>query len=248
MVRMVEFTLFLARHGETDHNKGSVIQGQLDIPLSHNGIDQAKSLAKLLFQHEWNEVWSSDLKRSWQTANFLVNKELTNNDCDDTDALLMNNPLPFIQADVRIRERNYGICQGQSSSILKEMAREAGVKVSNFVPPEAESPADVRGRAISFFKDLCNRQKERVDEKESKVLLVGHGGWLSQFMTYLASHVESTSFTFRIETASRITPNTGVSSFEIRLENDGRVSNVKCLTLHDTSHLSNCVRTDQLAV
>lgn len=32
------------------------------------------------------------------------------------------------------------------------MAREAGVKVSNFVPPEAESPADVRGRAISFFK------------------------------------------------------------------------------------------------
>lgn len=51
------------------------------------------------------------------------------------------------------------------------MAREAGVKVSNFVPPEAESPADVRGRAISFFKDLCNRQKERVDEKESKVLL-----------------------------------------------------------------------------
>lgn len=82
-----------------------MIQGQLDIPLSHNGIDQAKSLAKLLFQHEWNEVWSSDLKRSWQTANFLVNKELTNNDCDDTDALLMNNPLPFIQADVRIRER-----------------------------------------------------------------------------------------------------------------------------------------------
>lgn len=115
-----------------------MIQGQLDIPLSHNGIDQAKSLAKLLYQHEWNEVnnnkkifknllnvciacsftvlflvcfsfflqvWSSDLKRSWQTANFLVNKELTNNDCDDIDALLMNNPLPLIQADVRIRER-----------------------------------------------------------------------------------------------------------------------------------------------
>ncbi|KAI9557661.1 hypothetical protein GHT06_017490 [Daphnia sinensis] len=245
---MVEFTLFLARHGETGHNKGSVIQGQLDIPLSHNGMAQAKSLAKLLRHHEWNEVWSSDLKRSWQTANFLVSKDLTNNECDDDDVLLMNTPLALIQADVRIRERNYGICQGQSSAVLKEMAREAGVKVSNFVPPEAESPADVRGRAISFFKDLCTRQKARVGNKESKVLLVGHGGWLSEFMTYLASHVDSKSFTFRTETASRITPNTAVSSFEIRLEDDGSVSNVKCLTLHDTSHLTNHVCTDQFAV
>lgn len=32
------------------------------------------------------------------------------------------------------------------------MAEEAGVKVGKFVPPEAECPADVRERAISFFK------------------------------------------------------------------------------------------------
>jgi hypothetical protein len=32
------------------------------------------------------------------------------------------------------------------------MAEEAGVKIRNFVPPEAESSEDVRKRAISFFK------------------------------------------------------------------------------------------------
>ena len=42
--------------GETDHNKGSVIQGQLDIPLSKNGMNQAKLLAKSIHHLHWNEV------------------------------------------------------------------------------------------------------------------------------------------------------------------------------------------------
>jgi broad specificity phosphatase PhoE len=42
--------------GETDHNKGSVIQGQLDIPLSKNGMNQAKLLANSIHHLHWNEV------------------------------------------------------------------------------------------------------------------------------------------------------------------------------------------------
>lgn len=51
------------------------------------------------------QIWSSDLKRSWQTANFLVKNELINEECSDKNSLLMDKPLPIIQADVRIRER-----------------------------------------------------------------------------------------------------------------------------------------------
>nr|CAH0111562.1 unnamed protein product [Daphnia galeata] len=240
----MEFRLFLARHGETDHNKGSVIQGQLDIPLSKNGMNQAKLLANSIHHLHWNEIWTSDLKRSWQTANFLVS-----DDSDKNDALLIEKPLPSIQSDIRIRERHYGICQGQSTANLKKMAEEAGVKIRNFVPPEAESSEDVRKRAISFFKDLCDRQILRKGETESKVLVVGHGGWLSEFMSYLASLTGKSSFAAsESEAVSRITPNTALSSFEIRLENDGEVSLIKCLALHDKSHLTSPVCSDELAV
>jgi hypothetical protein len=53
--------------------------------------------------------------------------------------------------------QHYGICQGQSTANLKKMAGEAGVKISNFVPPEAESSEDVKKRAIAFFKVKKNK-------------------------------------------------------------------------------------------
>lgn len=81
------------------------------------------------------------------------------------------------------------------------------------------------------------------------IYVVGHGGWLSEFMSYLASLTGKSSFAAsESEAVSRITPNTAVSSFEIRLENDGEVSLIKCLALHDKSHLTSPVCSDELAV
>lgn len=122
------------------------------------------------------KIWTSDLKRSWQTANLLIKSE--NNDDLDNNFILVK-PLPTIQTDVRIRERvrflycsaelcsfiilnlkHYGIAQGHSTANLQKLASKAGTKVNNYVPPEAESPEDVRNRAISFFKvkiQRCNQ-------------------------------------------------------------------------------------------
>lgn len=47
------------------------------------------------------KIWTSDLKRSWQTANLLVKAE----NSDDLDNVMLMKPLPVIQTDVRIRER-----------------------------------------------------------------------------------------------------------------------------------------------
>lgn len=43
--------------GVTEHNKESVIQGQLDIPLSNDGIIQAKLLGDKLEHFVWKEVY-----------------------------------------------------------------------------------------------------------------------------------------------------------------------------------------------
>lgn len=48
--------------------------------------------------------------------------------------------------------KHYGIAQGHSTANLQKLASKAGTKVNSFIPPEAESPEDVRKRAISFFK------------------------------------------------------------------------------------------------
>lgn len=96
---------------------------------------------------------------------------------------------------------------------------------------------------------MCKRQFLQKNEEETTILLVGHGGWLREFMTYLASQTESSSFTSdEREAVSKLTPNTAVSRFVITLGNDGEISNIKCLALHDKSHLINPVSCNELAV
>lgn len=236
----MEFKLYVIRHGETGHNKSSIIQGQLDIPLSENGINQAKLLAKTLQNIKWNEVWTSDLKRAWQTANFILH-HMDKNDEElmKNEEFLVQKPLPTIFTDARLRERNYGVAQGQSVASLQNLAKMAQMAVVDFVPPEAESTEDVRKRMQSFFNDLCARRLLDKDQKEDvSIMMVGHGGWLIQFMSYLASHESFCSNSSDAKVLSRLCPNTGVSQFEIRLGNNGAVSDIKCLSVHDRAHLN----------
>lgn len=50
----------------------------------------------------------------------------------------------------------YGVAQGRTRHWLRELAKEHGVPYVNFTPPGAESVAQVRERAMSFFQKLCN--------------------------------------------------------------------------------------------
>jgi broad specificity phosphatase PhoE len=49
----------------------------------------------------------------------------------------------------------YGIAQGRTRQWLHELAKENGIPYSNFTPPGAETIAQVRERAITFFRKLC---------------------------------------------------------------------------------------------
>ena len=60
--------LYIVRHGETKYNEKKIIQGHLDIPLSDEGIRQAKKLAKRLEVINFDCIYTSDLKRAKQTA------------------------------------------------------------------------------------------------------------------------------------------------------------------------------------
>jgi probable phosphoglycerate mutase len=56
------------RHGESTWNEERRIQGQLDPPLSERGRDQAQLIATRLAGHEVAAFYTSDLRRTRETA------------------------------------------------------------------------------------------------------------------------------------------------------------------------------------
>ena len=87
--------LYLIRHGETPWNVEGRYQGQLDPPLNERGRQQAQETARRLAPLGFEAIYSSDLKRAFQTA----------------EALARETGLP-IQIDPRLREINQGQWQG----------------------------------------------------------------------------------------------------------------------------------------
>ena len=67
--------VLLIRHGETSWNREQRWQGQADVPLSDEGIEQARRLASYLSRDAGaaiRAVYSSDLQRASQTADVLA--------------------------------------------------------------------------------------------------------------------------------------------------------------------------------
>lgn len=64
--------LLLARHGETDWTREKRWQGHADPPLNDRGREQARVLAKNLAGVRLDAVYSSDLRRSSETAAIVV--------------------------------------------------------------------------------------------------------------------------------------------------------------------------------
>lgn len=61
-------TLVLFRHGQTEYNKLSYLTGLHDVALTKEGEDQARAAGALLNRFTFDKVYSSTLKRAFNTA------------------------------------------------------------------------------------------------------------------------------------------------------------------------------------
>ncbi len=61
-------TLLLARHGETDSNRETRWQGFAELSLNEQGREQASALADELEDVALGAIYSSDLRRAYETA------------------------------------------------------------------------------------------------------------------------------------------------------------------------------------
>lgn len=90
--------IYVIRHGQTDYNVKGLFQGQIDIPLNLEGINQAKKIANKFKNIKVDKIFVSPLTRAKQTANFI--SEITN-----------VNPI----IEQRLVERYFGKLEGHKS-------------------------------------------------------------------------------------------------------------------------------------
>lgn len=68
--------IFLIRHGETESDEEKWFIGWSDVPLSENGIEQARAWQKAFADTKFESIYCSDLSRARCTAEIIYGKRM----------------------------------------------------------------------------------------------------------------------------------------------------------------------------
>lgn len=147
------------RHGETDWNVATRIQGQLDIALNDAGRRQARRLAGALAGETLDAVYSSDLVRALETA----------------QAVAMQAGLE-VRTDSGLRERGFGVFEGltfaEIAQRFPDQAHRWRQRDASFGPAGGETLAAFVERVIACVAALAARHRGQ------HIAVVAHGGVL----------------------------------------------------------------------
>ena len=162
---MNETTLILVRHGETEWNIQSRMQGHRDIALSPRGVEQAEAVARHLMRAPADEapaiaaVFASDLTRARATAAPIAGRAGVS-----------------LRIDPRLRERGFGLFEG--STYAEAHARWPEIYATwqrrepDYAVPGGESYVQVRARTLAAIEDIAGEFAGKT------VVVVTHGGIL----------------------------------------------------------------------
>ncbi|MBS3781775.1 MAG: histidine phosphatase family protein [Candidatus Thermoplasmatota archaeon] len=157
--------LFIARHGQTEWNRDSKLQGWKDAPLTERGIEQARALRDRLMDEEFDAVYCSPLGRTLKTAEIVL---------DGKD-------LSFIE-DERLKEIDMGQWEGiKTDDIKKKFSKQYAdfwERPHKFKPIDGESFHELKERVVSFLEDVLERHKGE------NILIFSHGCASKVMMSY----------------------------------------------------------------
>ncbi|KAI0707771.1 phosphoglycerate mutase-like protein [Earliella scabrosa] len=215
--------VYIVRHGETDHNREGIMQGQLDTALNAAGVEQARLAADALEDVPFGVAYSSDLERARKTAEIIVEKH------------------PGLVLDTRedLRERYMGDWQGESIALRK------------FPPANMEPQQDFVARGARWWnEDVLRHAQRKASELDSKlaaaaaaapaqpevdfepvhILAVSHGGLIGQLVLNLIG-----SRKLRVAEGVEITRcfNASISVIEVYGDRKGLL-----VSYADTTHLN----------
>jgi len=151
--------IYLARHGQDQDNVNGILNGHRDKPLTVLGQEQAKELAEKIKEIgiQFNKIYSSPLKRTYQTAEIIA------------DILFLNKP--EILED--LIERNFGIMTGRLIKEIEPMCSPDIIEtdtVTYFLSPDG---AETFPQLIERGREILNKITNQ--HQDGNILLVTSG-------------------------------------------------------------------------
>ena len=148
--------IYLVRHGETDWNQAGLLQGQTDIALNVQGLEQAHDAAERLKKVPFEIAFCSPLIRAKRTAEIIIgDRKIT------------------LTTDERLRELNFGPWEGVDIRTIRDAASQPFTNPGSYIPPVgAESFAQLYHRSGEFVDQVLLP----LEGTYETVLVVAHGG------------------------------------------------------------------------
>jgi alpha-ribazole phosphatase len=174
--------LLLVRHGLTQWNEEKRYLGNTDIPLNKNGKQQAIALAHALREEHFDQIYSSNLQRAFETA-----------------AVIKANRKTSLITDPRLRELNFGVFEGLNFSEAKIQYPDVlSAWLDNYdqPPDEGESFSSLTERVGSFLDDL------KMITAPQTILIVSHGGCVRDIIRLLLGLPRERHWSFQFDLAS----------------------------------------------
>jgi broad specificity phosphatase PhoE len=167
MIKGLIVIVYLLRHGETDWNSEQRTQGNTDISLNVNGLNQARQAADYLSKFDIEAIYSSHLSRAYETASIIATK--------------LQKP-HFI--DKELTEVNMGRWEGSRWDDIKIEYIDYLPKwlnnLENIPAPGGESYGQVQVRVVRAYKRIISKHSE-----DSNILIVSHGIAIKTLIAYI---------------------------------------------------------------
>jgi len=172
--------IILIRHGATTWNKLGKYYGWTDIDLSEDGIMQAKCLAENFPVSKIDKIYSSDLRRAYNTAEYIGSKF----HCK-------------VQTNKNLREMNFGKWEGL---VYQEVLAQWPAEVEKFIEhpnkvkiPDGETFAQVQQRVMNSINNILavNNNKTVVVVVHGVVIAVTLAAVLGVDLQYLGNFQQS---------------------------------------------------------
>ncbi len=164
-------TLIILRHGQSEYNLRNLFTGWSDIGISSHGAEEAKQAAIKIKDEEFDIIYTSNLKRAWETLNIIV----------QADGF---EKIPIIKTQA-FNERRYGDLEGKNKQDIIDKFGAEQVHLwrrsYDVAPPNGESLKDTYDRVVPYYQKEVEIKLKNGDE----VLIVAHGNSLRALMMYL---------------------------------------------------------------
>ncbi|MFV5685024.1 2,3-bisphosphoglycerate-dependent phosphoglycerate mutase [Flavobacterium sp. GB2R13] len=163
--------LALIRHGQSIYNLENRFTGNLDVPLTSLGEEEAKRAGIKLKGLKFSCAYTSVLKRAEESLRIILEE-------------MKQTQIPVIKNEA-LNERMYGSLQGLNKAEVAKKYGENQLKMwrrsYEVRPPDGESLEDTYNRIVPYYK----QEIEPKLKSGKNILIVAHGNSLRALMMYL---------------------------------------------------------------